>query len=234
MKEEYYRWYSHPIGRDFEMLVFGHAGYPVVLFPTSRGRYYENKDFGLIGAVGWLIDQGRVRIYCPDSIDGLSWYNRSIHPADRIRNHLRYEQVIRDEVIGRARWETGRGQVAVAGCSFGAYHATCFGFRHLDLVSHVFNMGGAFNIKPQLDGYYSEDAYFVNPVDFIPNLNDHRLYHKGLTFGCGEWDFCRPSNEHLSGVLRAKGVGNWLDVRPGYEHNWEPWKVMFPDYLAQL
>ena len=51
MNEQHVRWYTRHLSRDFEMLVFGHAGYPVVLFPTSLGRYYQNKDFGLVGSV---------------------------------------------------------------------------------------------------------------------------------------------------------------------------------------
>ncbi len=40
MNEEYKKWYSHNLNHDFEMLVFGHDGYPLIIFPTSMGRYY--------------------------------------------------------------------------------------------------------------------------------------------------------------------------------------------------
>ncbi len=53
MKEEYFKWYSPHLNRDIEMLVFGHAGYPVILFPTSMGSYHENKDMGLIDSAKW-------------------------------------------------------------------------------------------------------------------------------------------------------------------------------------
>jgi esterase/lipase superfamily enzyme len=51
------------------MLVFGHAGYPVILFPTSMGSYHENKDMGLIESAKWYVEQGLIQIFCPDSID---------------------------------------------------------------------------------------------------------------------------------------------------------------------
>ena len=38
------------LSRDFETLVFAHDSYPVILFPTSRSRYFENKDFKARGA----------------------------------------------------------------------------------------------------------------------------------------------------------------------------------------
>jgi esterase/lipase superfamily enzyme len=124
VKEDYIRWNTRYLGgRVFEMLVFGHAGHPVILFPTSQARYYEYKDFRLIEAAAALLDAGRVKIYCPDGIDGDSWYNRSIHPADRVRTHMAYENVVVREVFEHARADTGRPRVAVAGCSFGGYHA---------------------------------------------------------------------------------------------------------------
>ena len=58
MKEEYFKWYSPHLHRDVQMLAFGHAGYPVVLYPTSMGSFHENRDMGLIGAAEWFIKQG--------------------------------------------------------------------------------------------------------------------------------------------------------------------------------
>ena len=37
MNREYHKWYSPRLGRDMELLVFGHAGLPVLVFPTSGG-----------------------------------------------------------------------------------------------------------------------------------------------------------------------------------------------------
>ncbi len=37
--------------RDMEMLVFGHAGMPLVVFPTSMGRFFEYEDRGMIGVL---------------------------------------------------------------------------------------------------------------------------------------------------------------------------------------
>ena len=85
MKEEYFKWYSPHLNRDIEMLVFGHAGYPVILFPTSMGSFHENKDMGLIESARWYIEQGLIQIFCPSSIDKDSFYNKSIHPVHRIQ-----------------------------------------------------------------------------------------------------------------------------------------------------
>src|ERR1700719_596773 len=55
MNREYHKWYSPRLGRDMELLVFGHAGLPVLVFPTSGGRFYEFEDRGMVGALGGKI-----------------------------------------------------------------------------------------------------------------------------------------------------------------------------------
>ncbi len=234
MKEETIKYHSPIIGREFEMLVFGDKGMPVIAYPTSMGRHYQNRDFKLIESVKWFIDNGLVKIYCPDSIDELSWYNTAIHPADRVRNHLLYDQLIFEDVVPRALKETGYSKVITAGCSFGGYQAINFAFRHPEVVAHTFSMGGAFDIKMHLDGYYDDNVYFNNPPDFLPTLENEELNNMGIVLGVGEHDFCIAQNKRLADILSKKGVPYWLDVRPGANHDWPVWREMFPTYLGLL
>ncbi len=48
MNREYYQWYSYRLHRDMELLVFGHAGAKVLVFPTRCGRFYEYEEMGLV------------------------------------------------------------------------------------------------------------------------------------------------------------------------------------------
>ena len=65
MNERYIRWYTPWLSREFEMLAFGNGGgLPLIIFPTSFGSYYQNKDFGLVGSVSEFVDAGRVTVYC--------------------------------------------------------------------------------------------------------------------------------------------------------------------------
>lgn len=232
--EEYHKWYSPSIGRDFEMLVFGQGGQPVILFPTSKGSYYQNKDEGMIESVRWFLENNKVKIYCPDSIDADSWYNKSVRPAIRAYNHTRYDKLILEEVVSRAQNETGHYKVATAGCSFGGYHAVNFAFRHPEVCSYCFPMSGAFEMKQFMDGYYDDNVYFNNPVDFIPNDNNPELWNMGIVLGTAEYDSCRPDNERLSGILAQKNIQHWLDIRPNANHDWPIWRQMFPHYLSLI
>ncbi len=234
MHEEYFKWYSPNLSKDIEMLVFGHSGFPIIVFPTTMGRYFESKDFGLIESARWFLEQGKVQIYCPDSIDAYSWYNKSIHPADKVRNHNWYDKTILEEVVNKIRHEKGISTVGVAGASFGGFHAANFAFRHPDTVSHLFTMSGAFDIKSFMDGFYNDDVYFNNPVDYLPGLNHSDLWQMKIILGTSEWDICKDANLKISGILNQKGVNHWLDMRGQVEHDWHLWKEMFPHYLSLI
>jgi esterase/lipase superfamily enzyme len=238
LKEEYFKWYTNYLDRDFEMLVFGHSGCPVILFPRSKGRYYQNKDFKLIDSVVDLIDAGKVKIYCPDGVDSQSWYNYSITPANRVKTHIGYENVILNDVVRYIKDDMGDVNIAAAGCSFGAYHAANLAFRHPDLINSLICMGGVYDIKRFIYGYYDENCYFNNPPDYLPSLNDRWYLEKikkmNIIIGTGEQDICLSDNVHLSNILNDKGIKHWLDVRQGVGHDWQWWREMFPYYLSKI
>ena len=234
MKEEYLRWFSPHLQRDVEMLIFGHAGFPVVVFPTSKGSFHENRDMGLIKSAQWYIDQGLIQIFCPVSNDADSFYNKHIHPHQRIQNHVAYDKMICHEIVERIRLNTQVAKVVMAGCSFGGYHAANFAFRHPGYVSHMFSMSGAFDIRSFMDGYQHDDIYFNNPLEYLPGLNDQEILKMDIVLGTSNWDICFDANIKLHEVLRRKHVNHWFDVRQNRQHDWDVWKEMFPHYLSRI
>ena len=45
-------------GRKIEYLWFGRSGRPLVMFPTSGGRFHENEDRTLVGSLADYVDEG--------------------------------------------------------------------------------------------------------------------------------------------------------------------------------
>src|SRR5919198_404027 len=91
MHREHQRWYSPSLGRDMELLIFGHGGARVVVFPTSMGRFFEWEDRGMIHALGDHLENGWLQLYCVDSVDEESWYARWKHPHHRAIRHAQYD-----------------------------------------------------------------------------------------------------------------------------------------------
>ncbi len=99
MHREMRRWHSPALGKDMGLLIFGHAGARVLVFPTSMGRFFEWEDRGMIGALGEHLEKGWLQLYCVDSVDDESWYATHRHPAERARRHEAYERYLLDEVL---------------------------------------------------------------------------------------------------------------------------------------
>ncbi len=55
---EHHKYYSHILNRDVKIEVTGTYGYPVIMFPTSKGQYTQNHDFGLNDSISFLVDSG--------------------------------------------------------------------------------------------------------------------------------------------------------------------------------
>ena len=80
MKREYHRWYSHRLGLELGVVVYGHWGPPLLGFPTSAGDEWELEGQGLIGSLAPLIDAGRVKFFSVNSVNWAGLYNKSAHP----------------------------------------------------------------------------------------------------------------------------------------------------------
>ena len=235
MKREYCRWFSGSLGREMEMLVFGHGGLPVLVFPTSGGSFYEFEDNGMVHAVRGEVERGALQFFCVDSVNAESWYNREVHPRWRIARHIQYERYILDEVLPLMGAWNGQRPLAL-GCSLGGYNAACIALRLPTVFRGFLSMSGIFEPSRFLHGYYDEDVYFHSPPHFLPNLHDpYELakYEGNLyVLATGVHDQCWDANERMAEVLRAKNIPHRLDVwGDGARHDWPWWQRMMQTYL---
>jgi esterase/lipase superfamily enzyme len=238
MKREYYKGHSNELGREMEMLVYGHGGLPAIVFPTSCGRFYEFEDRGMVDAVRDKIDGGRLQLYCVDSVDAESWYNRNVPPRWKIARHVQYEKHILNEVVPFVRGQNGTSHLATLGCSFGGYHALNIALKHPDVFTGCLSMSGAYDMESLgfLQGYFDEDCYFNLPMAYLPNLHDGEILEKmrrnTYVLATGVHDQCWNDNERLAAVMRAKGIPVRLDVwGDNTGHDWPWWQRMAHVYL---
>ena len=235
MRRDYHKWFSPSLGRDMELLVYGHGGVPAIVFPTSCGRFFEFEDQGMVGALREKLEQGRVQLYCVDSVDSESWYNRQVEPRWRIARQMQYERYVMDEVLPLLRSGNGSGYLATMGCSFGGYHAANMALRHPEVFTSFLSMSGAFDVSSFLRGYYDQDCYFNLPMHYLGGMTDgreiERYRHKTYVLATGEHDQCWNQNERLAAVMREKGVPVRLDVwGDGTGHDWPWWRKMVETY----
>jgi esterase/lipase superfamily enzyme len=236
MHRTHHKWHSRALQRDMQLLIFGHAGPPMIVFPSSMGAFFEYEDRGMIDAVAGKLEHGGLQLFCVSSVDGESWYNRATHPRNRIRRHLQYEDYILGELVPLIHHVNHHPTIGVTGCSFGAYHAMIFAMRQPYTFHCCVTMGGAFDISQFLDGYFDEDCYFLNPNAFLPHLSDayylDQFRRNKWVLVTGEHDICRAANESFSSLLHHKGIPHSLHVwGNGSKHDWPDWRPMAAAYL---
>lgn len=228
---EYLKDWSPSLGREMESLRFGTGGLPLLVFPTSAGRFYQWEDFGMVYALADKLDAGLIQLWCVDSVDAESWYAKAKAPRDRVERHLQYERYLLEEFLPRI----GSAPVAV-GTSFGALHAVLLALRHPSRLSGFVALSGAFHTQRWLGGYHDDDTYFTDPVAFLPDLTDEaylsplRAYEKKV-IATGEADPNVAESVRVGALLREKGVDVALDLWPGWSHDWVYWKEMMRRYV---
>jgi esterase/lipase superfamily enzyme len=236
MKRDYHRWNSPSLGRDMEMLVFGHAGARVLVFPTSKGRFFEWEDRGMIGALSGPIDAGDMQVFCVDSVDAESWYCYWAHPSGRAYRHVQYDTYLVQEVLPLMDRMNGSGYTISLGASFGGYHAMNFGLRHPDRVQRIIALSGIYDIRRFVFGHYDDNIYFNNPADYIPGETDENrlalLRRQDIIMATGREDTLMPSARDLSAKLWGKGIGNALREWDGWAHDWPFWEKMVLLYIS--
>jgi esterase/lipase superfamily enzyme len=241
MVREYLKHYSRRLGREMEVLAFGHGGLPVMVFPTSGGRFYEFEDRGMIAALADKIDAGQMRLYCVDSVDLESWYNQHVSPRQRIARHLQYEEYLLHEMVPLIRQRAGETGsdfpgLAALGCSLGGFHAANIAFRHPEIFTGMVSLSGAFDLSSFLDGYQDLDCYYNLPTYYLPNLSDpwflERFRRNRFVLATGWDDHCLGQNRKLSRILHEIDLPHQLHVWDApNSHDWPTWQRMVVEYL---
>ena len=242
MNREYHKWWSKNLERDMELLVFGHSGEKVLVFPTRGGRFFEYEDLRMPAQIEDKINAGQLQLFCVDGIDGESFYCFWAHPSGRIQRYLAYEQYILKEVLPFMKKKNKNPVTISHGCSLGAFHAANIAFRHPSKFKKLVAFSGRFDLtlnveyfKDLFDGYYSEDVYFNTPTHFLPNLQCKKILKQlramDITLVIGEEDPFYQNNRDLSDILRNQDIEHKLYVWEERAHRGYYWRRMAPLYL---
>src|SRR5712664_2688329 len=159
MKREYHRWHSPRLGIELGVVVYGHWGPPLLGFPTSAGDEWELENQGMFAALADFIDAGKVKFFSVNSINGLSFYDKSAHPFHRSYVQSVLDSYLREEVVPFI-WSNCQSQgiaLSTMCASFGAYHAANSLFKHPDVIKCCFAMSGVYDLLNFMVGMYDDN-----------------------------------------------------------------------------
>ncbi|CAN5779506.1 alpha/beta hydrolase-fold protein [soil metagenome] len=236
MNREHHRWYSPSLGRHMDLLVFGHAGARMLVYPSSMGKFFEWEDRGMVDALGEHLSRGWLQMFCVDSVDEESWYAKWKHPAERAWRQTQYENYVLHEVLPLS-WDINpHPYLITTGASFGAYHAADLAFRHPWVVNRMIGLSGLYDVKENTEGYSDDAVYAHDPSQYLVHENDpyrlDALRRMNIILATGQDDSFRGNNEYISRVLWDKGVGNALRLWDGWAHDWPWWRQMIQMYVG--
>jgi esterase/lipase superfamily enzyme len=239
MRRDRYSWFSHRLGRDMGLIVYGHWGPPMIAFPTSGGDEGEYERQGLVGAIGGLIDAGRVKVFSVDTNHRDAFGNSAAHPRHRSWMQRQYDDYIVQEVVPFVRHHCQSSDIAIwtMGASLGGYHAANTLLKHPDIVKRCYALSGVYDMKRFMGGDYDDDFYFNNPMDYVANLSDPwTLGHLAtceihLATGSGPWERSEDAYA-FSRVLWSRGIRHHLDDWGSMGgHDWPYWQHQMREYL---
>lgn len=242
MNREYHKWRSWRLDRDMELLVFGHAGAKVLVFPTRDGRFHEYEDLRITQVLRHKLEAGQLQLFCVDSIDHESLYNDWADPAGRIHRHWQFEEYILNEVFPFMQLKNTNGPVIAHGCSLGAFHAANIAFRHPQLFCKLAAFSGRYDLtlnvesfRDRFGSHYDDGIYFNTPTHFLPSLDCDQalaaLRNMDITLVIGREDPFLDNNLHLSRILQDKGVSHDLHIWDERAHRGYYWRRMARLYL---
>lgn len=237
METQYFKQYSHALGREMECKVYGYAGRPVLYIPCQDGRFFDFENFSMTDVWSPWINSGQVMVFAIDTIDKETWSNENGDPRWRICRHEQWMRYITDEMVpfmrnlanDRNGW-TGYPGVMVFGCSLGATHAANLYFRRPDLFDGLLALSGIYTAEYGFGQYMDDLVYANSPVHYLANMSaDHpyiELYNLKKAIICvgqGPWEL-PDSTRQLQWILQSKGIDAWVDFW-GYDcsHDWYWW-----------
>lgn len=244
MNREYHKWHSPILNRQMELLVFGHAGARVIVFPTSCGRFFDWENRGMLKALSHHIEQGWIQIFCVDSVDWESWWNFEAHPTDKALRHLAYQKYIVEEVLPFTHRHNANKYVIALGASMGAYHAISVAVNYPETFNRAVGMSGPYDFH-QMSGpysvfnwiheYYDDNVNMCNPAPRVRSASDEhiaRLKKVDLIFAIGQDDPLLGSNQQFDDALNSRGVPHAYRVWDGFAHDWPIWHEMVLHYIG--
>ena len=236
MEIRYFKEYSPSMGRDMEMKVWGHDGWPVLFIPCQDGRFFDFENFGMINTLASRIESGEITVYSIDTIDKETWSDTESDPRYRAELYEKWLSYICNEVVPFAG-----GHMMVMGCSLGATHAAILYYRRPDLFNRLLAISGIYCSDYGFGNYHDDLTYYFSPVEFIagmpadhPWIAQYNSEKSVICTGLGAWE--QPDTaRRLADIFAEKGIHTWVDFwGSDVNHDWPWWFKMVEYFMPYL
>ncbi|MGI6229735.1 MAG: esterase family protein [Tractidigestivibacter sp.] len=244
MNREQVTIHSKSLSKDMNVLIYGKAGWPMIVFQPEGMMSNSFEDNGLLESVADYIDAGTIQVFSVDSVDSEGWSARGGNNELRTDVIESYYDFVCNEVVPLVaeRNESGRRPLT-AGCSLGATHAMIAVLRRPDLFQGCIALSGGYDASYFFGDWMNEKLYLNSPVSFLPNTPENHpyldLYRKRQFAVCtgqgeGEEESIR-TQRLLEQDFRDLNVDAWFDYwGTDVNHDWYWWKKQLRYFLPYV
>lgn len=240
MQTGYYKEYSRFLKREMEFKVYGQGGQPCLAFACEGGRFYDWEDHGMVGSLAPFLEEGRLQLFCADSLDDESWLGQG-DPRTRAEAQERWFCYLSEELIPRAlalNAATGGHfhNVITLGASLGAGHAAALYLRRPGLVCGMVGLSGSYQTARWFGDYTDDLTLRSNPVQFVRLAAANRTAQpRPLLLCCGQGPYEEPFLADTQGFAAALREGNMpytLELwGQDSAHDWPWWQKQLPIFV---
>ena len=232
----YYKEWSRMLGRDMEFKVYGHAGTPVLALPARGGRFYDWENNGMPDAIAQLLNEGKVQLFCADSIDAESLLAGDAAPRRRAEMQEKYFNYLTGELATRIRELNGAEKDAklwVVGVDTGAYQAVNCRLRRPEVFAGAMGLSGLYDMTRFLGGAEDDLILRNSPLAYLEldTIADKKALAKAeendiiLCAGQGSYEGdALVDTQALADALTDCGLSVHLEVwGSDVSHDWYWW-----------
>ena len=256
----YYKEWSSVLNREMEFKVYGSAGVPVLALPARGGRFYDWENNGMPDAIAPLLNEGKVQLFCADSIDGEAVLNGDIPVRRRAEMEEKYFVYLTAELAPRVLALNGAAKDAKLWCvgiDLGAVHAVNCRLRRPKLFAGAIGLSGIYDLA-RFWGSEADDLVLrCSPLQYLAEngIADKLALAKAkenslmLCAGQGAYEDDAKADTQalaavrqnpdlvsvLADVLAAQGLPAHLEVWGGdVSHEWYWWGKMLGLFVPRI
>ena len=245
MKYEEVSWYSERLAREMRIKIYGHYGPAFVAFPCQNKQSDDFSNNGMIDALSWFLENGKMKLFCLDSNDDETVSSESWDKAHGAYKLEMYHQYFINEVMPfiYKNFEGGHCEPYLIGCSMGASHAANNFFRRPELFAGFIGLSGKYDVASFFGGYFDDNVYNNSPVHYLRNMDPSHPYiniynSKNMisVVGRGAYEFLvLDSNFDLADICKQKGIhidyNFWDELSV---HDWKSWLYQMPYFIGKI
>ena len=247
MQGTYYKEWSSVLNREMEFKVYGSVGVPVLALPARGGRFFDWENNGMPDAIAQLLNEGKIQLFCADSVDGEGVLNGDLPLRRRAEAQEKYFVYLTAELSPRIlalnKAEKGT-KIWCAGVDLGAYQAVNCRLRRPNLFAGAVGMGGIYDLSRFWSAENDDLVLRCSPLLYLQEngiankLALVKAEENSLILCAGQGayeDDAKADTQALADVLQAQSLPAHLELWGGdVSHDWYWWGKMWSLFAPRI